>query len=187
MLSVESILEILRSNEAIAMPISLIISIFISLSGIIPSVFVTGANIIFFGTYKGFLISLLGETIGGYITFLVYRFGMKNKLKNLLNKNKLISDIVCSEGRKAGILIFQGRLIPFIPSGAVTLAASVGNVDSKTFVLASFLGKMPSIALEALVSYDFINIYENWIRLGMTILALILLKVTVFRAENLSN
>ena len=74
---------------------------------------------------------------------------------------------------KAGIFIFEGRIIPFIPSGFVTLAASISNVNDKIFILSTFLGKIPSIALETLVSYDLINIQENYIRLSLTLVALL--------------
>lgn len=79
MFSIDSVVELFNQYNNIAVLISLLISIGIALSGVIPSVFVTGANILFFGPINGFLISLLGETIGGYITFKIYRLGFKKK------------------------------------------------------------------------------------------------------------
>lgn len=184
MLNVNDVLEILRNNGSIAIPISLLISIVISLIGVLPSVFVTGANIIFFGPINGFFISLFGETIGAYITFIVYRLGFKKKIEKFTEGNKLISKIVKSDGKEAGLLIFEGRIIPFIPSGVITLAASISNVNSKIFTIAAFIGKAPSIALEALVSYDIINIYDNWIRLSLILIGLVFLKFTITRKNN---
>ena len=174
MFDINNMLEILRNNTSIAIPISIFISILISLAGILPSVFVTGANIVFFGPVQGFIISLLGETIGAYITFIVYRLGFKKKIEKLADKHKLLSQIVNSTGKKAGLLICQGRIIPFIPSGVITLAASVSNVNDVIFIVATFIGKAPSIAIEALVSYDVINIYDNWIRLVITVIGLVI-------------
>lgn len=181
MLNISDMLEILRDNSSMAIPISLILNIGISLSGILPSVFLTGANIVFFGPVQGFVISLLGETIGAYITFTVYRLGFKKKIEKFTDKNKLISQIVNSYGKKAGLLICQGRVIPFIPSGIITLAASISNVSSIIFTIATLIGKAPSIAIEALVSYDVINIYDNWIRLVLTVIGLIFLTLTIRR------
>jgi uncharacterized membrane protein YdjX (TVP38/TMEM64 family) len=179
MLNVNYVLDILNNNSSIAIPISLLISIGISLIGILPSVFVTGANIVFFGPINGFFISLLGETIGAYITFTVYRLGFKKKIEKFTQRNKLISKIVKSDGKEAGLLIFEGRIIPFIPSGVITLAASVSNVNGRIFTIATLIGKAPSIALEALISYDIINIYDNWIRLILTLIGLLFLKFTI--------
>lgn len=82
--------------------------------------------------------------------------GFKKKSEKFAGKHRLISNIVKSDGKKAGLLICQGRIIPFIPSGVITFAASVSNVNSAIFTVATLIGKVPSIALEALISY---NIY----------------------------
>ncbi|WP_319370672.1 VTT domain-containing protein [uncultured Ilyobacter sp.] len=176
MFSLNDMLKILTDNSSIAIPISILINIIIALLGIFPSVFITGANIIFFGAVKGFFISLLGETIGAYITFTLYRAGFKEKISKLVDRNKLIYKIISSDGKRAGLFILQGRLIPFIPSGAVTLAASISNVNSKIFTVSTMIGKAPSIALEALVSYNIINVNDNWIRLFLTVILLMLVK-----------
>jgi uncharacterized membrane protein YdjX (TVP38/TMEM64 family) len=65
----------------------------------------------------------------------------------------------------------------------VTLAGSISNVNGKIFTVATLIGKAPSIALEALVSYDIINIYNNWLRLAITIIALILVKFTIGKGK----
>lgn len=184
MFNLDNIINLFQEYSTISIPISLFISVIIALLGVVPSVFVTGANIIFFGPILGFIISLLGETIGGYITFIVYRLGFKKSVENIKNKHKLLKAIVEGDGNKIGFLIFEGRLIPFIPSGFVTLAAALSNVNGLTFNIATFLGKIPSIALEALVSYDLINIKQNYIRLAITLIALMLLYFTLKNFKN---
>jgi uncharacterized membrane protein YdjX (TVP38/TMEM64 family) len=183
MFNLDNIVNLFQEYSMYAIPISLFISTIIALLGVIPSIFVTGANIVFFGPFLGFIISLLGETIGGYITFIVYRLGFKKGVENIKNKHRLLNAIVEAEGKKVGFLIFEGRLIPFIPSGFVTLAASVSNVNGITFNIATFLGKIPSIALEALVSYDLINIEQNYIRLAFTLIAIVLLYFTLKKSK----
>jgi uncharacterized membrane protein YdjX (TVP38/TMEM64 family) len=184
MLDINDMLELLRNYSSIAIPISLLISIAIALVGVLPSVFVTGANIIFFGPINGFIISLLGETIGAYITFIVYRLGFRKRLEKVSDKHKLISRIVNSDGKRAGLLICEARIIPFIPSGIVTLAASISNVNNTIFTVATLIGKAPSIAIEALVSYDVVNIYNNRIRLVITVVSLILIGIIIKKKES---
>ena len=172
-MNVENMTSIFNQYKDIAFIISILISILISLAGILPSIFVTGANIVFFGPVLGFIISLLGETIGGYITFKVYRYGLKSFKEKLKSRYELIDNIIVSDGIKCGALIFEGRIIPFRPSGFVTFAASLSNVHDIIFIISTFLGKIPSIALETLLSYDVINIQENYLRLGTVVFALI--------------
>ncbi|MGL5820553.1 MAG: TVP38/TMEM64 family protein [Sarcina sp.] len=178
MFSVDNFVEILNNYGNLAILISLVVSIIIALLGILPSVFVTGANIIVFGPIKGFLISLLGEVIGGVITFYLYRLGFKKTVEGL-SKYKLIDKIVHSKGKKAAMLIFEARLLPFIPSGFVTFAAAISEVTIIPYTVATILGKIPSIGIEAIVSYDIININQNFFKLVLTILALILVTLTI--------
>lgn len=173
MFNAENLLELFNQYREIALFISLFISLLIALSGVIPSVFVTYANIIFFGPFWGFTISLLGETLSGWITFKVYRLGLKSANEKIKGRYNLLDKLIVSTGSKAGALIFQGRIIPFIPSGFVTLAASISSVNDKIFIFSTFLGKIPSIALETLVSYDLINIKKNYLRLGLTMFSLL--------------
>ncbi len=186
MFNLSYIVDLFQQYNMYSIPISLIISIIIALLGVIPSIFITGANIVFFGPFWGFMISLLGEVIGGYITFIVYRLGFKKGVESIKDKHKLLKAISEGQGKKVGLLIFEGRLIPFIPSGFVTLAAAISNVNGSVFNLASFLGKIPSIALEALISYDLINIQQNYIRLGFTIIGIALLYFTV-KSSKINN
>ncbi len=178
-ISTESFLNILSTYKDLAFFISIGLSIIIAILGVVPSVFVTGANIMFFGPFNGFLISLLGETIGAFITFYLYRFGFKKKADSLEGKYKFIDKIIKSKGKNAFILVFETRLIPFIPSGFVTLAASVSSMNVLGFTIATFLGKIPSIALEAVVSYDILNIEENFIRLLFTLIGILLVFFTL--------
>ena len=174
MFETNSIISIFEKYNEVAILISLLVNILISLVGVLPSIFLTGANILFFGPVYGVIISLLGETIGGYITFKVYRLGLKPTKEKIHGRYGLLDKLLDSTGISAGIIIFQGRIIPFIPSGFVTLAASMSKVSDKIFIIATFLGKLPSIILEALISYDLLNISENYIRLIITLGALII-------------
>lgn len=177
--NMESIIQIFNQYSDIAAIISVLISIAISLLGVVPSIFVTGANIIFFGPFLGFLISLVGESIGAYITLKLYRFGLKFKIKYMRGKYHILDKLINSSGKKTALLILEGRLIPFIPSGFVTFAASLTNVSGLAFTIATTIGKIPSILLEALVSYDIINIKQNYIRLVITVLAIIFIIITL--------
>jgi uncharacterized membrane protein YdjX (TVP38/TMEM64 family) len=151
---------------------SLIISTVIAITGVLPSIFVTGANIILFGIYYGILLSWLGEVIGAAVSFHLYRFGIKKRTDQAAEKYELLKKIRNSKGARAGLLIFQARLIPFIPSGIVTFVGAISSLDIRTFLFATAFGKLPSIMLETLISYDLINLNKNWLRLTVTGIAL---------------
>ncbi|WP_300262892.1 VTT domain-containing protein [Clostridium sp.] len=178
-----SLISIFNQYNQLAIFISLFISVIIALLGIVPSIFVTGANIVFFGPINGFFISLLGEVIGGWISFKVYRKGINKFAGNIEGKYKLIDKIVNCEGKSVGILIFEGRLIPFIPSGLITLAAAMSKVDSMVFIISTFLGKIPSILLEVLASYGVIIASQKNLKIFIGVLSLILFLVTLKKVK----
>jgi uncharacterized membrane protein YdjX (TVP38/TMEM64 family) len=120
----------------------------------VPSVFVTAANILFFGFWMGTLISFIGEAIGAAIAFILYRKGFKKAVVKGLDRYPKIKQLINAEGREAFYLVFVLRLIPFVPSGLVTFAAAVGRVGLVVFILASSLGKLPALLIEAYSVYQ---------------------------------
>ncbi|MCX7748053.1 MAG: VTT domain-containing protein [Clostridia bacterium] len=174
-MSTQHIAEFFETLGVLAVPASIVLSIMIAVIGVLPSLFVTSANVILFGPYYGFFISWTGEVIGAWVSFYLYRLGFKSRIEKLGKDHALIGRITSSHGKKTGLLIFQARLIPYVPSGFVTLAAAISNVSLSLFLLSSSLGKLPSIALEALVSNHIISLNPNWVRLLLTLTSLTLI------------
>jgi uncharacterized membrane protein YdjX (TVP38/TMEM64 family) len=67
----ESLLHLFKENPQTAVILSIFISIIIAVVGVIPSVFITAANILFFGFWEGTIISFLGEAIGAVVAFIL--------------------------------------------------------------------------------------------------------------------
>lgn len=146
----EQIVSFFSAYSEIAIIISILINIIISVLGVIPSFFLTAANITFFGFWYGTLISFLGETFGAITSFYIYRKGFKNISQKIHNKDyHRAKKLLKAEGSEAFYLILSFRLFPFIPSGAVNIFAAFGKVSSLIFVIASTIGKLPALLIEA--------------------------------------
>lgn len=76
----ETIQNFLTDYYSIAIPLSILINIIISLLGFIPSIFLTAINIQLFGVTNGTIISIAGEALGAIISFYIYRIGLRNSL-----------------------------------------------------------------------------------------------------------
>ena len=63
----ETIQNFLTEYYSIAIPLSILINIIISLLGFIPIVFLTAINIQLFGVTNGTVISIAGEALGYYL------------------------------------------------------------------------------------------------------------------------
>ena len=145
----EALLHYFKEYPQLAILISLGISIGIAVLGIVPSVFITAANILFFGFINGTLISFLGEAAGAAIAFLLYRKGFKKITAQKLQQYPALNRLMNAENQQAFSLIFSLRLIPFVPSGLITFAAAIGKVSFIVFLIASSLGKIPALLMEA--------------------------------------
>ncbi|MEP7111211.1 MAG: VTT domain-containing protein [Ferruginibacter sp.] len=149
-----SLLQLFKEYPHLAVLISICISILIAVVGVLPSVFITAANILFFGFWNGTFISFLGEAMGAGIAFLLYRKGFKKMVETRLQKYPALKRLTDSRGRAAFYLIFSLRLVPFVPSGLITFAAAVGKVSLLIFFVASSLGKLPALLMEAYSVYE---------------------------------
>lgn len=157
----EQLLEYFREYEGQAVLISVLINTIVAVLGILPSFFITGANIAFFGLWQGMFVSMSGEIVGATAAFYLYRKGFQKSSVIVLEKYPRLRRLIYSEGWEAFYLIIVLRILPFIPSGFVTFAGAVGKVSFAIFVTASTLGKVPALFIETLTVYQVMKI--NWL------------------------
>ncbi|MDR7071261.1 TVP38/TMEM64 family protein [Fictibacillus barbaricus] len=167
----DSVLVFFKEYSEWAIGISLLLNIIIAVLGVVPSVFLTAANILFFGFWNGTAVSFAGESFGAVVSFVFYRKGFQNVSRQKLMRYPRVVNLLDASGKEAFTLIFSLRLLPFVPSGLVTFAAAIGSVSIGIFAAASSLGKIPALLLEAFTVY---NITE-WNREGKVILGVIAL------------
>src|SRR5215213_11958529 len=97
----EQIIQLFYDHPHGAVVISLAISILIAVLGVIPSFFMTAANILFFGFWQGILISFLGEAAGAVIAFILYRKGFKKMTAEKLLKYPGAQQLLNAGNREA--------------------------------------------------------------------------------------
>ncbi len=172
----ETVLGFFEQYPQLAVVISLMLSVVVAILGLVPSVFITAANILFFGFWNGTLISFAGEAIGAAVSFWLYRKGFKKRTASTLQSYPRVKQLVSAQGKEAFLLILSFRLIPFIPSGLVTFAAAVGQVSAGLFITASSIGKIPALLMEAWSVYQVTKFeWQGKLILAMVALAVIYL------------
>ncbi|GEO12230.1 TVP38/TMEM64 family protein [Segetibacter aerophilus] len=150
----QDVIDLFSTYPQYAFLFSISINIIIAVLGVVPSVFLTAANILFFGFWNGTLISFAGESIGAAIAFWLYRKGFKKGIEKKGSTFPAVKRLLEAEGRKAFMAIISLRLIPFIPSGLITFTSAIGRVSMITFFIASSLGKIPALLIEAYAAYE---------------------------------
>lgn len=149
----------------IAVLISMLVNIVISIVGVIPSAFLTAINVTVFGFWGGFSVSLIGEIAGSLVAFWLYRKGFRKFVNNRSKHTPRMKKLLDASTREAIWLVIGLRLMPFIPSGLVTLYAAVSKMRFGSFAAASSIGKVPALLLEVSATYAVVK----WIGIGQII------------------
>jgi uncharacterized membrane protein YdjX (TVP38/TMEM64 family) len=149
----ETLITLLEHCRIVAIPLSVLINIVVAIVGILPTFFITGANIALFGPYWGGALSIVGEALGAIVSFWIYRKGFRKVGDRYLSNHPSVKKIISADRRDAGFLVFLFRLMPYMPSGLITLAAALSRMSLWTFTIASTLGKFPALTIEVLSVY----------------------------------
>lgn len=150
----DQIVYYFKEYENYGLLVSMIISIIVAVIGVIPTFFVTAANLIFFGFWKGTFISFIGESVGAIVAFYLYRKGFRRISQTQLEKYPKAKSLIETKGKEAFYLILALRLLPFFPSVLVTFAGAIGKVSFLLFALANSVGKIPALLIEAYSVYQ---------------------------------
>ncbi|WP_019007364.1 TVP38/TMEM64 family protein [Cohnella laeviribosi] len=174
---VDDLAEWLASFGFWAILLSLLLSAIIAILGIMPSLFLSGANAVVFGLIPGFWISLSGEVLGAGVSFWLYRRGFGNMRPVQEGSWVWLKRLNEASRKRRAVILLLARLIPLLPSGIITFAAAVSHMRFWDFILVTFIGKVPSIAMETLIGHDFIRIEENYPRLLFSLLFLVFIYI----------
>ena len=97
--------------------------------------------------------------------------------------NKYLYRLQETKGMEAFLLIFALRIFPFILSGLVTLVSASSSVGILLFSIASTLGKIPSLVIEAYSIHQILNgSLEGRVILG--VLSILLIGVLIKKNRN---
>lgn len=153
----ERMIEFLQAYGGAAYFLSLACNVVISVLGVVPSAFLTAANLTVFGFWPGFWVSFAGEAIGAVVSFVLYRKGLRRWSETTWLSHPKVKPLLHASGKEAFGLIFALRLLPFVPSGAVTFVAAIGRTSLSVFAMASSLGKLPALWMEAYAVHQFLE------------------------------
>ncbi len=158
-----------------AILMSIYINAAISIMGVVPSVFLTGANVLVFGLHGGFLVSWAGEVIGAAVSFMLYRWGIKSAARIPTDRWKLVKTVNTLPGLRQIYFLMVLRMAPFVPSGLINLLGAITTIQPRNFIIATTVGKFPALLLETAFIYNLININKGYINLGIGIMVTALL------------
>ncbi|KAJ4727509.1 hypothetical protein OWV82_000595 [Melia azedarach] len=137
----------------------------------IPASILTLGGGYLFGLPLGFMADSLGATTGATAAFLIGRtFGRSFVISKLKNYPKF--QAVAMAIQKSGFkIIFLLRLVPLLPFNMLNYLLSVTPIHMGTYILASWLGMMPStfgLVYVGTTLKDFSDVTRGWNEISST-------------------
>lgn len=166
----------LTHNPFLVALISILLNVAIAITGILPSAFITFGTVSILGFKLGIIILIIGEATGAVVSFILYRKGLDKLLTypkiNKIN-NRFLERLKQTSGIEAFFLVILLRILPFVPSGIVTITAAISKIAVIPFFIASTLGKIPALYIEA---YSVVHIlsFQTEVQVGLILFVLIL-------------
>lgn len=177
---IEGTVEYLRSFGGWAVLISFFIDILINCLGFLPSIFVSTANGLLFGIPLGILISWVAECIGVIISFFIMRFFLRDVAMQLIEKSSYLQKLDDMSGKNGLVFMALARSMPYFPSGIITALGAVSKISVSDYIIATFIGKFPSTAIEVILGHDVVNYEQNMTRLSIIVVLIIVIYFAIF-------
>lgn len=170
---IDEIVDFINSFGAAAILVAFLLDVLVNSLSVLPTIFLSTANGLIFGLPLGITISWLGECVGVIISFYIMRLLMYDAAQSLIKKSKRLEDIDAASGKEGLKFMTLARMLPYVPSGILTAIGAVSHMSARDFIISTFIGKLPSTALEVVLGHDLVEFGDHSKRLGITVLLIL--------------
>ena len=169
--------DYIRSFGSGAVVFAFFLTLFVNALGFPPAIIFSTANTLIFGIGWGIFLSVVAETVGVTISFLLLRFFFRDTAESIIKKSPRLSNLDHYSGEKGFTVMLIARMVPYLPSAFLNAVGAISSLSLSQYVLASFVGKFPSTGIEAIIGHDAITHEEDPSRIIVVIVLAVLLMV----------
>ena len=171
-----------------AVVFSFLLTLFVNALGFPPAIIFSTANTLIFGIGWGIFLSVVAETVGVAISFILLRFFFREAAEKIISRNKTLANLDKYSGSRGFVVMLIARMVPYLPSvmlNAIQVNAigALSAMRFRDYVIASFVGKFPSTGIEAIIGHDAITQQEDPTRMIVVIIFAIVLIVGAWLYE----
>ena len=131
-----------------------------------------------FGPWWGTLLCLIATTLGAIIAFIVGRFFLKDSIKPLVARNRLLKKILFDDaGRSDIVLLAITRLVPLFPYNIQNFAYGITDISLAHYSLYTFIFMIPGVALYTIGTAGFTSSGNRALYFGIAGLLLVMVMV----------
>lgn len=145
--NLDFIKQMVTENILLAMSIYMILTIVGCVVLAIPGVtFAVFAGILF-GPVLGIFACLIATTLGAAVAFLVGRFFLKDMIKPMLEKNKILKKLLFSDNEKSDLIILMiTRMVPIFPYNLQNFAYGITDIGFWKYTIYTFVFMFPGVS-----------------------------------------
>ena len=148
--------QYIQSYGSMAIVFSFLLTLFVNALGFPPAIIFSTANTLIFGIFWGITLSVVAETVGVTISFLLLRFFFRDTAQKLISKSKFLKSVDHYSSEKGFVIMLIARMVPYVPSGILNAVGALSALSLRDYFIASFIGKFPSTGIEAIIGHDMI-------------------------------
>ncbi|WP_434794364.1 hypothetical protein TPDSL_13100 [Terrisporobacter petrolearius] len=145
--NLDFIKQMVTENILLALSIYMILTIVGCVVLAIPGVtFAVFAGILF-GPVLGIFACLIATTLGAAMAFLVGRFFLKDMIKPMLEKNKILKKLLFSDNQKSDLIILMiTRMVPIFPYNLQNFAYGITDIGFWKYTIYTFVFMFPGVS-----------------------------------------
>lgn len=148
--------QYIQSYGSMAIVFSFLLTLFVNALGFPPAIIFSTANTLIFGIFWGITLSVVAETVGVTISFLLLKFFFRDAAQKLISKSKFLKSVDHYSSEKGFVVMLIARMVPYVPSGILNAVGALSALSLRDYFIASFIGKFPSTGIEAIIGHDMI-------------------------------
>lgn len=116
-----------------------------------------------FGPWLGTLLCLVATTLGAIAAFLAGRFFLKDTVKPMVEKNRLLKKLLFEEAGRSDVAVLMiTRLVPVFPYNLQNFAYGITDISLVTYSVCTFVFMLPGVALFTVGSAGFTAEGNRW-------------------------
>ena len=167
--------EYIRSFGSWAMFFSFWLVLFVNAIGFPPAIIFSTANTLIFGIVPGIVLSVVAETVGVTISFLLLRFLFRSSAEHLIAKHPRLKKVDSYSGKNGFTVMLIARMVPYIPSALLNALGALNPISHTDYIIACLVRKFASTAIEAIIGHDTVLKNPDPTRLVLVSLAAVIL------------
>lgn len=156
---------------------SFLLTLFVNALGFPPAIIFSTANTLIFGIFWGIFLSVVAETVGVTLSFVLLRFFFRDAAEKIISKHRTLANLDKYSGKRGFVVMLIARMVPYFPSILLNALGAISAMSMRDYVISSFVGKFPSTGIEAIIGHDTITHQEDPTRLIVVCIFAVLLIV----------